>query len=342
MNWWKASVIILTLLTSCTDDTLFVENYPNGQIKEQRRYAPKEDRGSGNYTFQQYAETGELLAEGQMVAGQKHGKRTEYFLSGRLKSTGNYRSGTKFGLFEEYHDNGQLHSRENFSYAGMPDGNTEVYDRLGRILMMGKYFSGVPVDTWQYLTHGEDWKKEYIQYDPDGIIRHKKVFLNRQDPNYCEFTALNREGNVDSTGAYRLGLRVGEWKYYYSFGGKIKSEGSFSEGKEHGTWVYWLNGAIQSQGLYEHGVKTGMWEMYGSYGHTKWEDRYENGEKFLENYWYDQKQTVRNGRGYVDKIDYEYDDKYEYTIRIRTWIRKGIEKGSTRTVLNKNLLDKPD
>ena len=88
-------------------------------------------------------------------------------------------------------------------------------------------------------------------------------------------------------------------------------------------------------------MKKGIWQTYRE-GQLHREDRYDQGEVFLENYWDDGKQTVRNGRGYVDKIVRDSDDDFSYTIRIRTWIRNGLEKGSSQKVLRKERLKKSD
>lgn len=306
MNWWLTIVIIVPFLTSCGDDTLYVDYYPNGQIKEQRRYLPQEDRGEGNYTFQQYSESGKLLVEGHMVAGEPHGEQTEYFPNGKVSRVGNYRSGTKFGLFEKYFEDGQLQSRRSYSYAGVPESSIEIYDEIGRVLVKGQLSSGTPTGPWSYCYHGADWKQEHILYDSDGVTRYKKIHLVRHDPGYYEFTAFRRNGIVDSTGAFRGQLREGEWKYFYTSYDSIKSAGSFFEDHKQGEWTYFrLDGGTQSQGEYDHGVRVGIWTVFDSDQAIKQEDRYENGEKFLENYWDTGKQTVKNGRGYVDRIVYD-------------------------------------
>lgn len=72
-------------------------------------------------------------------------------------------------------------------------------------------------------------------------------------------------------------LFTGDCKSYY-FTRNIKSEQSYTNGKDNGLWVfYYPNGKTQTKGLFNMGLRVGKWEYF-----------HENGLIFKENF-YDMK-----------------------------------------------------
>lgn len=58
---------------------------------------------------------------------------------------------------------------------------------------------------------------------------------------------------------YDIENQMAKATYYYS-NGQVKQEGTYQDGKLHGSWVsYNEDGTKQSMGKYENGQKTGKW-----------------------------------------------------------------------------------
>ena len=75
-------------------------------------------------------------------------------------------------------------------------------------------------------------------------------------------------------------LFTGDCKSFY-FNGKLKSEQSYKEGKDHGDWIfYFMDGSIQTKGTFKNGLSTGEWKYYQDNGKLWKENFYsENGKK---------------------------------------------------------------
>ena len=75
-------------------------------------------------------------------------------------------------------------------------------------------------------------------------------------------------------------LFTGDCKTLY-FNGKLKSEQSYKEGKDHGDWIfYFMNGSIQTKGTFKNGLSIGEWKYYQDNGKL-WKEKFysENGKK---------------------------------------------------------------
>ena len=68
-------------------------------------------------------------------------------------------------------------------------------------------------------------------------------------------------------------LFTGDCKSLF-FNGKLKSEQSYRDGKDHGNWVfYFINGTIQVEGKFDNGLRIGDWKYYHENG-MLWKHHY--------------------------------------------------------------------
>lgn len=72
---------------------------------------------------------------------------------------------------------------------------------------------------------------------------------------------------MQSSGYYKEGRIVGQWKWFYKTGDP-RGTGSFDdEEQKHGEWTrYHPNGQLWDEGLFEHGKKKGTWTVYDESG----------------------------------------------------------------------------
>lgn len=176
-------------------------------------------REQGLWKF--YYETGELKAEGKYLDGKKIDDWKYYFRNGQLEQTGNYKRDIPNGKWIWYHENGKLH-REEVYKNGIEDGTSVEYDRLGYMVLNGKYVEGKRVGEWFY-------------YVGDHLEEGKY-----------------RDGNKD-------GMWIG---YYDEEKKEKSFEGAYKDGAEDGTHIYYYpNGLVKETRLYKVGVKTGKWTL---------------------------------------------------------------------------------
>ena len=108
------------------------------------------------------------------------------------------------------------------------------------------------------------------------------------------FTGENKSSNtfesgqIKRTGGFSNGLNHGKWVWYYENGVK-EMEGSFINGKRNGIWKIWdRNGSKISEGNYENDKLNGTFTRWGSNGEIISKSVYKNDEEI-------QKLTVDSG-----------------------------------------------
>ena len=84
-------------------------------------------------------------------------------------------------------------------------------------------------------------------------------------------------------------LFTGDCKSLF-FNGKLKSEQSYRDGKDHGNWVfYFINGTIQVEGKFDNGLRIGDWKYY-----------HENGMLWKHHYYSDIGQKIGSWKEFDD------------------------------------------
>ncbi len=185
-----------------------------------------------------FYETGELKAQGKYIDGKKVDEWKYYFRNGQLEQTGFYKKDIPNGKWTWYHENAKLH-REELYKNGLEDGSSTEYDRLGYLVLSGKYVEGKRVGDWFY-------------YVGDHLEEGKY-----------------RDGNKD-------GLWIG---YYDEDKKEKSFEGLYKDGAEDGTHTYYYpNGLVKEIRQYKVGVKAGKWLVYSEDGSPYVNSEYKAGE----------------------------------------------------------------
>lgn len=166
-----------------------------------------------------FYETGELRAEGKYLDAKKIEEWKYYFRNGKLEQVGSYKRDIPVGKWTWYYENEKLHREETYK-NGKPDGNSVEYDRLGYLVLSGKYVDGKRVGDWFYYVGDHMEEGKY------------------------------RDGNKE-------GLWLG---YYDEDKKDKSFEGAFKDGAEDGIHTYWFEtGIVKEIRMYKVGQKTGKW-----------------------------------------------------------------------------------
>jgi len=231
----------------------FERYYPNGKLFEKGSESNGEKVGmyeSFYYTTlpwkkMKYEEDGRLFSiyEYNNPVGKDANKGTFWDGNGELYS---------------YNSNGDKFSRVKYS-NGQKDGKIIIYEEDSKELITGYYDNNIPVGTWsQYkavtskkelavemhytgidTASGVFYLKSLQARDAGTVIKRKKngiwrsYFANdhlkeisnfKMDFHHGTIKRMNESDQVDYTGSYFYGLKVGEWKYYNDFGKVIFRE----------------------------------------------------------------------------------------------------------------------
>lgn len=124
------------------------------------------------------------------------------------------------------------------------------YDSAGYKLNEGNYLSGKRVGEWlSYYRHS---KSIFIRTVYDTSSDEQRII------GYDSLGRKKTEGTFN-----RLHQRIGEWKYYYSESGFLKSSENFRQDRLNGvTKSYWENKMPKFEGLYIDNKASGLWKYY--------------------------------------------------------------------------------
>lgn len=156
--------------------------------------------------------------------GKLNGPIAEYDSLGRKTMTGTYVAGDRAGLFERYHPNGRVSSRVEY-FADLPIGKYESWYESGKPKETGNY----PADT--AARRGKwDWDVYRMETFRDS------TGMQLVENGSGNWHSLHENGKLHINGAYRNGLREGEWSFYDEAGRLTNTE-------------HYVNGRLE-KGLY--------------------------------------------------------------------------------------------
>jgi antitoxin component YwqK of YwqJK toxin-antitoxin module len=73
-------------------------------------------------------------------------------------------------------------------------------------------------------------------------------------------------GNIETLGNYRLGIKHGLWVSYNS-DGKVLSQAYYTDGRKDGAWKVWdANGTLRCEMFYKNGKRVKTWKFYDETG----------------------------------------------------------------------------
>lgn len=245
--------------------------------------------------FKTYFSNGQLKEVGEFVAGKKSGEVIEYGEDGRVVSRKEFdegylkdevkinrydANGHKTGLWVSTYPDGTIKNETKYIH-GKPDGYSKSYNKSGSLIESVKYQYG-NVDTNSNENLVIDLKKvDYDTVQIEGVFRNGlknglfKVFKNKEVVGAFEFLkdTLLGYGKLDE-----IGLKKGEWVYYYP-NKKIKYSAAYDSTGKTGKWVYYYsNGKKQQVGKFSKNEPTGSWTYYYKNGQIKRTEFYRKGE----------------------------------------------------------------
>ena len=89
--------------------------------------------------------------------------------------------------------------------------------------------------------------------------------------HYQKFTDVPFDGKVagKEQGSFKNGKKHGSWVTYHD-NGQLRSKGTFKNGKQDGPWIsYYDNGQVFVKGTFKDGKEIGPWVGYNKVG-TVW------------------------------------------------------------------------
>ena len=166
-----------------------------------------------------------FYAEGEFRKGKKTGHWSYFYASGNPEMEGEYEVDKPVGEWTWLYPNGAKRRMENY-YDGLLDGAYEEYDSIGNLLVKGNYSEGMKTGEWEshigdvieYGSYSSDeksgeWKSYYVDSnklcfsgsfrDGDAVGLHKWLYPN---------------GQIETVGEYRGGLKHKVWYKYYPDG----------------------------------------------------------------------------------------------------------------------------
>ncbi|MCX6258214.1 MAG: hypothetical protein NTW49_10025 [Bacteroidia bacterium] len=269
-----------------------------------------------------YYDNGKLHMEVMFRDNKKHGSAWEYDENGMLITLLEYRNdyvvsmekinrkderGFKQGSWKDFYPNGKIKIEANYLNDNL-HGQYKAYDEKGKIIKNARYENGVLAEDNVHDIDKAVVKKKYYpsgktktsgsyrdtipvgihrEYDENGKVTTAKV--------YDDFGILTGNGIVDNQGNY-----IGQWREYYPEG-EIKAEGSFTNSKKTGEWVYYFkSGKTEQKGRYEKGKLEGTWRWYYENDSLKRVEEFYNGKEegpFVE---YDESGKIIAKGNYLD------------------------------------------
>ncbi len=213
-----------------------------------------------------YNELGHKVSEGIIdEQGKREGSWTNFYPSGAFRAKGTYANSNRSGTWTYFFPNGGIEQKGKFErdrYRGLwywyyPNGNTWREE---------SYFNGREDGT-------------FVEYDPAGKILTKGDYIGGEK----EGEWLYQVGDHEERGSFQIGLREGDWKYYYP-NGKLKYEGTYSQGnpdKRHK--YYYPDGTLREEKYYELGIRERNWKKYDKNGNLVLTITYKNNEELRIN-----------------------------------------------------------
>ena len=249
-----------------------------------------------------YGEDGKIATEITYINGKKEGYTNKYNDKGVLISSENFIADSKQGFSNYYYDTGELKNKITF-VDNKEEGPGFEYDKDSIIITLIEYKKGYIVKQEKINRKDKQgfrqgvWKAFY----ENGNIKTEGRYVNDKKNGY--FKEYDAIGNLKSTFKYINGELQEEAEElvaldiqtaYYS-NGKIKSSGSYKNGKPEGVHQeYSSKGEIIASKVYADGylagegildesaVKQGIWKEYYPNGQLRSEGKYENGKRIDE------------------------------------------------------------
>jgi len=230
-----------------------------------------------------YHSNGNQKDVGQSDEGYFNGDWKSYFYDGTINIEYVYNKGTLDGLYKTYDVDGVLASE--FQYRKGEIISYKFYDKSGKVLSEarkkgGEFFyegyhpngnksaegmydiSGGKIGDWKFYSNNgvlnEDGKFQdneavglHHAYYKSGEIMSISDYDKENGSTYYKYLYLN--GQMQTQGWYKDGLRHGEWRYYY-IDGTLEATRFYHKDQLHGTQQnFRVDGNVESHTTYDYG-----------------------------------------------------------------------------------------
>ncbi len=316
------------------------EIYENGKLEGDKKiYFPSEDSLlllkelipyeadlKNGYSFQ-YAKDGRIIS----IVQYKNG-----FVKKREKINRKDKEGRKQGLWKTYYSNYRLKKEERYQ-NNLLNGYVKRYNKEGKLESASLYIKGVKQSEEENIAdfnieatyYADGSKKSEITYNlagkKDGIAKYYTENGEVEKTEIYRNDYLLAKGIIDKEGLYQ-----GVWENYY-LSGKLKSKGSYLDGKKYNKWEYFYqNGQLEQLGFYDkNGKYTGEWKWYYDNGQLLREEEFRRGleDGYLKEF--DREGNLitegefidgeREGEWFYELNDHKEEGKYRYGERNGIW-----------------------
>lgn len=228
--------------------------------------------------WQQFYDSGQKMAEGNMKLNRESGEWTYWYENGNEKCSGFYENGLRDSVWRWYDQSGRLTGVGTYR-KGVEHGTWMHYDVNGTMADSGAFMDGYREGRWKYWNADGTLSREgemdqgekiglWILYYSNGQIAEETVHegkgselvLNVWDPSGNQIVSggngtyqrFSMQGDIRETGEIQDGLRTGIWTNYFS-NGKINEEGIYLDGRYLVRNSWGLNGSaevVEGNGVY--------------------------------------------------------------------------------------------
>jgi antitoxin component YwqK of YwqJK toxin-antitoxin module len=166
-----------------------------------------------------------------------------------LSTTGAFAADKEESEWVYFYEAGQFWKKGSLQTRNVKDGMWTTWYESGQKLQEGPYVNGKEEGEWHswFETGQQKTIGTFAEGRMNGLWR-----------------GFFPDGQPDFEGYYANDLKHGAWKLYTEsppgkdIGGRVKEEGSYTEGKKSGRWVtYNINGIAVAEGSYVKGTPTG-------------------------------------------------------------------------------------
>ena len=279
--------------------------YPDSTISEKLNFTNDNENG----LLTSYYPNGSLKYAGNYVDGDKQGEQQHYNMFNTMVSSANYLNDEPDGYYTTYAPNGKILYEDRYKTGWLTI--AKQFDSTGKLIsennlqngnceFVYKYPNGntyIKVPYKNYLMHG---KYESFYFDGKPMI--VLFYQHNQEDSISRRYFYN--GKLAEEGNYKIGNKVGTWKYYYS-SGKLHFSDEYDNGKLNGVEVsYNQDGTKYMESHFSNDELDGVRTIYGADNEVAVELTYHNG--ILVSYSYEGKDgkpgapvMIKDGTGLI-------------------------------------------
>ena len=257
--------------------------HPTGELSYTAHFTDGIKTGTWTYFYK----NGTKFKEGPFENDLKHGEWKTWYEDETLLMEGKYENGKEEGVWINYWENGKIKNKATFK-AGQLEGEWLSFYPNGKPKLTGKYEADMKVGEWlEYFDNGKP--KDLITYKlfkrkskvDYGIMKDRVTLDSKMNGPAVSYS--DKDFKKTEEGAYKEGLKDGEWIAYYPGGKNPAVVSQYKNGELHGTMKqYSRRGELLSEIDYKDGLKHGRFIIYGKKGEVVNERQYEHGMQIIE------------------------------------------------------------